>query len=323
MAENVLSQAEVDALLKAMDTGELGVKKAKAGPKKNCTKYDFKCPNLIPKDSLRILKAIQENFARSFSQSLSGMLRYPIQMALVSIDQLTYGEFLMSLPDVQCLNIIGLEPLKGRLMLEFNINIILAFIDRLMGGEGKPAKKVRTLTDLEEVILAKILKKFLEDFKSSWKQVIDFSLQIENMQADSRVVQVARPNESVVLFCFEIKYGKTAGLVNLCMPSLVFELIISKLKTSFKTQEVQVLKKANEMREVLVQLPLSLNMVIDKVSLKSNEVLNLQNGDIIKLNKKIDSDVKVMIDKWHFFNAKPCFKNKKKAVVLTQNFFTR
>lgn len=323
MVENVLSQAEVDALLKAMDTGELGVKKQKAGPKKNCSKYDFKSPNLIPKDSMRILKAIQENFARSFSQSLSGMLRYPIQMVLVSIEQLTYGEFLMSLPDVQCLNIMSLEPIKGRILIEFNINLILTFIDRLMGGEGKPAKKVRALTDLEEVILAKILKKFIEDFKSSWKQVVDFSLKVENMQADSRVIQVARQNESVVLFCFEIKYGKASGLINICVPSLIFELIITKLKTSFKTQDVQVIKKSIDMREALVQLPLSLNMVIDKVSLNTEDVLNLQAGDVIKLNNKIEADVKVMIDKWHFFNAKPCFKNKKKAVVLTQNLLNR
>src|SRR5271169_169451 len=195
---DVLSQAEVESLLSAMES-TAGAPPAKAKPpeaaarrsaatapnlaptankpREKVSPYDFKRPERVGKEQMRALQTLHEGFGRNFGASLSALLRKLVEVKLTSVDQLTYSEFIFSLENPTCFNLLKAEPLEGNLILDINPSILYPIIDRLLGGGREMgALARRPLTEIELRLVARITNLFLEELRHAWENVLDLKL---------------------------------------------------------------------------------------------------------------------------------------------------
>ena len=221
MAGDVLSQTEIDDLLSALSTGVVSVEEIKNEQKQKKIKaYDFKRPDKFSKDQIRTLYMLHENFARLLNTYLSAHLRTLIHIDVASVDQLTYEEFIRSLPNPSVINVFQMRPLKGNAILEINPNIVFSIIDRLFGGPGLPPAKPRALTDIEEAITRRVVNKALESLQEAWKQVVAIEPRADAIETNPQFTQIVPPNDMVVIITLQAKIGQAEGLINICIPYL-------------------------------------------------------------------------------------------------------
>src|SRR5258708_7773718 len=228
MTGDVLSQSEVESLLNAMDAGAKAGAAAKrpaaaaapppgapTKPREKVTPYDFKRPERVGKEQMRALQTLHEGFGRNFGAALSGLLRSIVEMKLTSVDQLTYSEFVFSLENPTCFNLLRADPLEGNLILDINPSILYPIIDRLLGG-GKDSAPIarRPLTEIELRLVGRLTGLFLQELKRAWEAVLPLKLYVERVESNPQLVQIVPPNEVVVLISFELTLGDLRGMIN-------------------------------------------------------------------------------------------------------------
>lgn len=323
MAE-VLSQNEIDALLSAISAGEMNLEEAKTKEEeKKVKKYDFKRPNKLSKDQLRTLQMIHETFARLNTTMLSGQLRSSIQIQVISVDQITYEEFVRSIPEFTIMGIFETGSLDGNAILELNPNIVFTIIDRLFGGPGEAMAVSRELTDIELTVIERVILQLLNNLKESWETIIDVSPRIEQIETNPQFVQIVAPNEMVVLITFEVRIGNSEGMMNICFPTPLIDPIIPKLSAEYWFSAIKK-DKTNENMMALknrlekVSVPLLVNLGNAKVTLE--QLINLRKGDVLKLNTQKDKALDVYVGNKLKFKAIPGTEGNKIAVSIEEVF---
>src|SRR5579864_1288831 len=237
---DVLDQSEVDALLAAVDAGQVQQQEA-APPQVFGTKgvnqlevqvYDFKRPERVSKDQMRALEALHEGFGRNLGAALSGYLRTIIEVTVAHIEQLTYSEFIHSLPNPTCFNLLKAEQLDGQLCLEISPLIIYPIIDRLLGGSNADLFiPQRPLTQIEQRLLQRITDRATHHLSEAWSNLTPVTYSVQDFESNPQLVQIVPPNETVVVIGFELKMGNRTGTMSLCIPYNVIEPIMGLLAT--------------------------------------------------------------------------------------------
>src|SRR3990172_10434341 len=208
MRGEVLSQEEVESLLNAMEgrggvgaAGGMGRSGAKVAP------YDFKRPERVGKEQMRALQTMHEGFGRNFGAALSALLRTIVEVKLTSVDQLTYSEFVFSLENPTCFNLINARPLEGNLILDINPSILYPIIDRLLGGgrDTGPLAR-RPLTEIELRLVSRINDLFLRELGAAWKNVLELKLKVDRVESNPQLAQIVPPNKIVVLIIFYFSF---------------------------------------------------------------------------------------------------------------------
>ncbi|AEM78807.1 flagellar motor switch protein FliM [Thermoanaerobacter wiegelii] len=322
MAE-ILSQSEIDELLKAFSSGGLDVQeieKAEETKSKKIRNYDFRRPNKFSKEQLRTLQMIFENLSRSLTSFLSGYLRTIVNVTVVSVDQLTYYEFSNSLNNPVFIAIIDAAPLEGPFLLEFNNNTTYAILDRILGGMGKGELLDRDYTEIEISLLTKIVKQILPLFKEPWSNILDINPSLIRVETNSQFAQIISPNETVALCTLSIKINETEGMMNFCMPHLTLEPIVPKLTTKFWFSSM---KKEDKVNPELIKSKISktyipLTAQLGSTTITVKEFLEFEIGDIIMLDKHFKEPVDIIIDKKVKFRGIPGIKNNKYSVRITE-----
>jgi len=325
MPDNLLSQDEINALLNAVSSGDITIKKEPVGNKKSILPYDFKSPNLIPKEAMRPLRLIQENFCRNLGFVLSDLLHVAAQVKLVSVDQISYGEFLMSLPEFTLFNLVSIAPFKGNIIMALSTDCLLICMERMCGRTGAIKVKERKLTELEVGVSSKIVKRILEEYRKSWEHIAEFKPIVESAQSDPSLVRIVKPTEKIVLICCEVKLEKVQCLLAMCFSSFVFEALAEKLLLHAQPsgeQEKQISGSITQMRTALWELPLGISAVLGRTTIETNQIVTLKQGDIIQLKKRPGADMKIFLGSEELFAAKLALKNKRKVAVITQQFFS-
>jgi flagellar motor switch protein FliM len=320
---DILSQDEVDALLSAVNEGDLPVQDQQAedqGKGKIVSRYDFRRPDIVSKDQMRTLQMLHKSFSRYLATNLSTYLRNVIEVNLVAVDQLTYGEFNMSLSNPTCISIFSLDPLEGRGVLEINPVLVFSVIDRLMGGVGNPPAEIRVLTDIEQSIIDKVIDIFIEGLKLSWKHVADFNFKVTDTEVNPQFVQVVSPGETVILVTLEMKAGESSGIISLCFPFVFIEPVMTRLSAQFLMSANQRRSEENKtdyIKKNMEKTLLSVSVRLGETDLSVREILELQKNDVIVLNTKVSGKLVVEIGRKEKFLAQPGITGKKKAVKLT------
>ncbi|HBT49412.1 MAG: Flagellar motor switch protein [Caldanaerobacter subterraneus] len=322
MAE-ILSQSEIDELLKAFSQGEIkDLEKVKVEEKKTkkIRSYDFRRPNKFSKEQLRTLQMIFENFSRSLTSFLSGYLRTIVNVAVVSVDQLTYYEFSNSLNNPVFIAIIDASPLEGPFLLELNNNTTYAILDRLLGGMGKGEFLDRDYTEIEINLLTKIVKQILPLLEDPWSNIIDLTPSLMRVETNSQFAQIISPNETVALCTLSIKINETEGMMNFCMPHLTLEPIVPKLTTKFWFSSMKKEEKVNPelIKEKIDKTYIPLTVQLGSATVTVGDLLKFEVGDVIMLDKRYNEPVEVIIDKKVKFKGIPGIKSKRYSVKITE-----
>lgn len=313
----ILSQEEVDALLRSHVKGKGGPsaspapspgatpdrvaasqKAKKAQPQKKVSIYNFRRPDRVSREQMRTLHFMHDRFARNFSSSLSAYLRTIIEVNLVSVEQLSYQEFLLSVPDPTCFNAISIKPLDGAFALEVNPQLVFPIIDKMLGGPGEPLKLIRTMTDIEQSIFDGVLKLALEDMRESWKGIIDLDFKIQARETSPQLVQIVAPNEVVLLVVFEVKMNPVVGMINLAIPSIIIEPISNRFDQEMFTgyKKSSNFEEARLLIESLKRCQMPVAAEIRGTSLKLADILALNVGDIIPLTRRFDALLDLTVD---------------------------
>ncbi|GAB6089851.1 flagellar motor switch protein FliM [Spirochaeta dissipatitropha] len=290
----VLSQDEIDQLLTAISSGDIETEEIRQPTDQRKIKiYDFKRPDKFSKEQIRTVSIMHETFARLSTTSLSAQLRSMVQVHVASVDQLTYEEFIRSIPNPTTLAVINMDPLKGSAIMEIDPSITFSIIDRLFGGQGEGAKVTRDLTDIEQSVMEGIIVRILGNMREAWAQVIDLRPRLGQIETNPQFAQIVPPTEMVVLVTLETKVGEVEGMMNFCIPYLTIEPIIGKLSAQYWYSTVRrgaTTENLNILRERLSSIEVDLVAEIGRMSLTVRDVLSLSPGDVIRLQNTRTGD---------------------------------
>jgi len=312
---NVLEQSEVDALLAAVDTGQVNssgpASSGIGGHPQVFTRngkpatldvhvYDFKRPERVSKDQMRALEALHEGFGRNFGAALSGYLRTIIEVNVANIEQLTYSEFIHSLPNPTCFNLLKADQLDGQLCLEISPLIIYPIIDRLLGGSNADLFiPQRPLTQIEQRLVQRITDRATHHLSEAWSNLTPVTFSVQDFESNPQLVQIVPPNETVVVIGFELKMGNRAGTMSLCIPYNAIEPIMGTLASqnwfSYQRKGGQDdhLRKLNS---TVQTAPVEVRAFLAQTTISVNDLMSLQVGDIITTNKPSTHDVLLQIE---------------------------
>ena len=283
----VLSQDEIDQLLSAISSGEVEPQEVQqATDQKKIKIYDFKRPDKFSKDHIRTISIMHESFSRLTTTSLSAQLRSLVQVHVASVDQLTYEEFIRSIPNPTTLAVINMDPLKGSAILEIDPAVTYSIIDRLFGGQGEGTKFSRELTEIEQSVMENIIVRVLGNMREAWSAVIDLRPRLGNMETNPQFAQIVPPTEMVVLVTLETKVGEVEGMMNFCIPYLTIEPIISKLSAQYWYSSVRrgaTTENLTILRDRLSTIAVNMVTEIGSMNLTVREVLAIRTGDVIRL----------------------------------------
>lgn len=318
---DILSQEEIDALLEVIDennTPEL--EKSNLIPNKQVMLYDFKRPNRVSKEQLRAFRGIHDKMARNLSSQISAIMRSIVEIQLHSVDQMTYGEFLMSLPSPTSFNVFSMKPMDGTGVLEINPSIVFSMIDRLLGGKGETYDSQREFSDIELNLLDSILRQIMQTLKDAWAPVTEIFPSIDAKESSPNVVQIVAQNEVVIMVVMEIIIGHSSGMINLCYPVISLETILSRLGSrDLVFSETSSKKSRNkELQALIGGANINISASIGQANLTLKEILDLQAGDIIRLNRKADDTVLVAIDGKDKFLADIGLQRYRKSIKIKE-----
>lgn len=307
---DVLSQSEVESLLSALDPGTQTREKRTEDPNAQISIYDFKRPERVSKEQMRGFQALHEGFGREFGAALSGMLRSIIEVKLISVDQLTYSEFVYSLENPTCFNLLTADPLEGHIILDLNPSIVFPIIDRLLGGgkESTMSLPGRPLTEIEVRLTNRITGLAIEALKNAWSRICKLDPKVTQVESNPQLVQIVPPNEVIVLISFEIMMGEMRGIMNLCIPFNTIEPMAGKFSANTWSSYTQ--KQADERQTMNLEAGVSgakveLVAYLAETHLSSRDLLNMAVGDVIPTNVEQTSPLKIMIEGIPKFFARP------------------
>ena len=317
----ILSQEEIDALLTTVSTGEAEAEEHEIEDdrQRSVVTYDFKHPNRVSKDQIRTLENMHDNFAGHYGSTLSTVMRTIVDVDLVSVDQITYSEFIMSLVTPSCTFTFGAHPLEAVNLIDFNPTLTFAFIDRMFGGSGKILEAERELTPIERTVIGRLTSKLYTDLERSWENILEIKVEQKSFETNPQFIQIVPPGETVVVVSFQVKIFQSTGLLTLCYPYMALEPIITKLSAQ---NWIDATKKKNlkEDRYInqnnLGMVSINLNAVLLDSTIKIRDFLELKKGNIIPSEKKISVPVDVYINKKKKYIARPGLSGKKRAIQI-------
>ncbi len=319
----VLSQDEIDQLLTAISSGDAETEDTRqVAERKNIRIWDFRRPDKFSKEQIRTVSFMHETFARLTTTSLAAQLRSMVHVHVASVDQLTYEEFLRSIPSPTALAVINMDPLTGSAILEIDPAITFTIIDRLFGGPGEGAKINRELSEIERAVMESIIVRILGNMREAWSQVIDLRPRLGQIETNPQFVQIVPPTEMVVLVTLETKVEEVEGMMNFCIPYLTIEPIISKLSAQYWYSSVRrgaTTENLNVLRERLAGIDIPLVAEVGSLTLPMKDVMTLQPGNVIRLSATRVGDPMVLkLGNRPKFDCRPGVVGKQLAVQVTR-----
>ncbi|HSZ58310.1 MAG TPA: flagellar motor switch protein FliM [Tepidisphaeraceae bacterium] len=325
---DVLDQSEVDALLAAVDTGKVQQEHTAPqapgarAPQVDVQLYDFKRPERVSKDQMRALEALHEGFGRNFGAALSGYLRTIIEVSVAHIEQLTYSEFIHSLPNPTCFNLLKAEQLDGQLCLEISPLIIYPIIDRLLGGSNADLFiPQRPLTQIEQRLVQRITDRATHHLSEAWSNLTPVTFRVDDFESNPRLVQIVPPNETVVVVGFELKMGNRTGTMSLCIPYNVIEPIMGVLAAQNWFSYHRKGGQDDHLRKLTKNVsnaPVEARVFLAQTSIMLDELMSLQVGDVITTDKDCSRDVLIQVEGKNKFLAQCGQYRGNRAVRITR-----
>ena len=299
---DVLSQNEIDALLKQLSTGELDAddftETKSVKTLKKVKEYDFSRPAKFSKEHLRTLEIIFEHYGRLLSSNLPAYLRKNVQVEVMNSEAVTYSEFSNALSNPVLLGVVNMAPLAGNIIIEIATNLGYAIIDRLLGGVGEPLEKKREFSEIELSILEKIFTILIDLLREPWTNVVEIHPYLERIETNPQFAQIISPTEMIAIVTVNINIGGVEGLMNICLPYLTLEDVMDKLNTKYwfsTMQDRDETSYADVIETAINRALIPVSAELGKSSLTVMDFINLQVGDVIKLNRKIEDELDIYV----------------------------
>lgn len=317
---DVLSQSEIDNLLNALSSGELDVEEIKDNNEKQVKDYDFARPSKFSKEHLRTLEIIFEHYGRLLTTNLPVYLRKSVQVEVMNSEAVTYSEFSNALSNPVLLGIVNFAPLHGNIIIEMASNLGYAIVDRMLGGRGDALEKTRDFSEIELLIIERILAVCVNLLVEPWENVVEIHPHLERIETNSQYAQIISPSEMIAIITMNIKIGGVEGLMNICLPYITVEDVIDKLNTRYWYANIQSHDEtdyADAIESIINKAQVPIKAVLGKSSISVMDFATLQPGDIIKLDREVEDELDVYVGDIRKFTALPGSTGDKYAVRVT------
>lgn len=319
----ILSQDEIDALLTTVSTGddENSGTSYEDDKLRSVVAYDFKHPNRVSKDQIRTLENMHDNFAGHFGSMLSAVLRTIVDVDLVSVDQITYSEFIMSLVSPSCTYTYSAEPLDGVCLVDYNPTLTFSIIDRLFGGRGKTLESERELTGIERSVIGRLVERTYVELEKSWEHLVQISIDQKSFETNPQFIQIVPPGETVVVISFQVRLFQSTGLLTICYPYVSLEPIVGKLSAqnwidATKKKIMDTDRQTNVHNVKQVETTVTAELLRTKI--RMHDFLNLKIGDVIPSEKKINDPICITVNQRKKMIAHPGISGKKRAIQVEE-----
>lgn len=316
----VLSQSEIDNLLKALSTGELDAEDYKDSQEKKVKVYNFSTPSKFSKEHLRTLETIYEHYGRLLYINLPAYLRKNVQVEVMNAEAVLYKEYSQALSNPVLLGLIDFAPLEGNIVMEMATNLGYAIIDRMLGGAGTSLEKKREFSEIEISIIERIMTICVDMLREPWQNVVEVHPRLTRIETNPHFAQIISPQEMVAIVTMSVRIGDVDGLMNICLPYMTLESVMDKLNTKYWFAALKK-KDSNSYEEAIASL-ISQSVIpvrarLGKTNISVTEFVNLQKGDIIKLDSNIGDELDVFVGNMKKFKALPGSSNDNYAVRVT------
>ena len=318
---DVLSQNEIDNLLHALTSGELDAEDIKNNKEKPVKNYDFARPSKFSKEHLRTLEIIFEHYGRLLSTNLPIFLRKNIQVEVMNSEAVTYMEFSNSLSNPVLLGVVDFAPLEGNIIVELASNLGFTMVDRMLGGVGEPLDKIRDFSEIELLIIERVMTSCVELLREPWENVLDVHPRLERIETNPQFAQIIAPTEMIAIVTLNIRIGDVEGLMNVCLPYFTLESIMDKLNTKFwfsTMQDASDEDYTEHMQDMIQHVSVPIIAKLGDSSITVTDFVNLQIGDVIRLSSKVDEEMDIFVGNIRKFKALPGATKKQYAVRVTE-----
>lgn len=317
----VLSQDEIDNLLKALSTGELDADEMKNTDERQVKDYDFARPAKFSKEHLRTLEIIFEHFGRLLATNLPAYLRKSVSVDVVNSEVVIYSEFSNALSNPVLLGVVGMDPLMGNVIMEMASNLGFAIVDRLLGGVGNSLEKERDFSEIELSILERVFTICVNLLREPWENVVEITPRLNRIETNSQFAQIISPSETIAIVTINLKIGDVEGLMNICLPYTTLEPVMDKLNTKYwfstmKEKDSNSYEAAIE--NIIDNALIPMKAVLGTSKINVQDFVNLQLGDVIRLDRKVDDELEVYVGNIKKFKALPGYSDNKYAVRVTE-----
>ena len=318
MAEQILSQEEIDALLNAMDRGEVDLDEE--GEKQESYEvktYDLTAQALTLRDQFDALDEVYDKFVNILNSSLSSSLQRTIGVKLASKEIVKFGEFLQAFANPTGFAIYSMEPLIGSALMALEPKLGFSMIDCMFGGEGKPLPKIREFTEIEKHMLGKIYQIVLHDLELAWKVAYAIKISIKKTETKPEFVNLVGPSDLVLTFVFEISGEQFSGNIHVCTPYLMLEPIKDRLSSRYLREKDRAHVFRNQLTKLLKDTSVNLVAELGQTTCSIRDILELEVGDVVKLPTGPKEPVLINVEKVPKYFGMPGVINGSRAVKIT------
>jgi flagellar motor switch protein FliM len=319
----ILSQNEIDALLNQVTAGDETQAADEFGDQSEMSRkavaYDFKHPNRVSKDQMRTLESLHSNFAGHFGSALSGITRSVVDIDLLSVDQITYSEFIMSLVSPSSTYVFSVHPLEGAGILDFNPSVVFAFVDRMFGGTGKSLNTERELTGIEKALMSKIVNRGFKELEKAWEHIISLQIKMSAFESNPQFIQIVPPGETVIVISLQIKMQSSSGIMTICYPYLTLEEVVNKLSAQNWIDANKRMMSENDRDDNvrrIIPVTADLKAIVGETTITIRELLDIEKGDVLRFDRHSRHNIDVYIGDKVKFRGKPGQYGKNMAVKL-------
>lgn len=325
----ILSQSQIDSLLSSLTSGSKEIEEPEQAAGKKIKEYDFRSPKLFTREQLKMLFGIYENYARILSSYVTGILQTYTLVEIIEVEEQQYYEFNNALPDSVLMGILDFaiqdnQHEEDLVLLDFSKDVGFCCIDRLLGGAGKPLEIDREYTEIELGILEHLLKGMVNLMKNVWIDYLEVAPHLLKVETNARILQGISADENVVIVVMNVIVNETQGKMNICIPAVTLDSMFKMKNAQSKRKERKsdVLTEAQRRASIMEEInesELELTGILGDIEIMSRDLIDLEVGDIIKLNKPVNSMVDLAVGDTVWFQGEMGAYNKKKAIAIKQS----
>ncbi|MBI9085901.1 MAG: flagellar motor switch protein FliM [Desulfobacterales bacterium] len=319
MSENVLSQEEIDALLTAMDRGEvdLETEEKKAEPKRDAKSYDLTSQSAMLRNQFYALEEVYDKFASLLTRGLSSSLQKTIEVELVSSEMVKYGEFIQAFSNPTSFSIFGMDPLIGSSLMAVEPNLVFSLIDCMFGGEGKPIGEIREFTLIEQRMMRKFSMEVLKNLEKAWEIVYAVNIGVKKTETKPEYVHLVPPDELMIIVVLALEAEEFSGNIHLCVSYRMLEPIKDKLSSRYLREKEMEHVFSAQLEGLILDTWVNLTSELGRTRSSVRELLSLSVDDVIRLNNGPEDPIRINVEKVPKFLGHPGIVKGNRAVRIS------
>lgn len=318
----VLSQGEVDALLRGVGDGEIETETDEAPEEvSGIVPYDLTSQEKIIRGRLPTLDIINQMFSRLFRNTFSTLMRKSVDVSTVSTDTIKFGDFLRSLPVPSSLHIFRMEPLRGHGLIVVESKLVFAVVDTFFGGSGVKEAKItgRDFSAIEIRMTKSVVLSALEDLEKAWRPVHTVTTNFVRSEVNPQFAAIVPPTDIVLVILFEIEMENISGTLTICLPYAAIEPVIPKLKAQFQSEEMEVDQVwVRRLRTELLTTEVELITELGSTVITPEELMGFKVGDTLMLGNDVTDPLTLKVEQNPKFKGFPGVSRGNKAIQITE-----